>query len=356
MLRKPVDAAKLGALLREVVAESEAGPGAARRDARSTSRARCSSSRTRARRACSRCRARPSARGSSCARAPSVSAEGGSLRETLGRMLLRHGALSEAEYTRVIERMTEKVIANEHQRMGEVLVELGLLSAEEVHQALRAQVFEKVDGLLRAARTPSWSFSELDALPEGLEPFALPPMATLVLAGLREHAAARGARRRGSRRTRRRSPGSSGRPPPCRSGSSSTARRSALLERHRRLAQPGRARARDPGRAGAARDAAPGRCDRLRERRPERARRRETARRRASGRSGRACHLRARGGRPAQGAAATGAAPAAAAPADRGAGAARGGAVLPARARAARRGEAARGREALAARGRARAR
>jgi tetratricopeptide (TPR) repeat protein len=116
-----------------------------------------------------------------------VSAEGGSLRETLGRMLLRHGALSEADYTRVIERMTERVMANEHQRMGEVLVELGLLTGEEVHAALRDQVFEKVTACFQWSN-PQWSFSELDELPEGLEPFSLPPLESMVLRGLQEHA------------------------------------------------------------------------------------------------------------------------------------------------------------------------
>jgi DNA-binding response OmpR family regulator len=116
-----------------------------------------------------------------------VSAEGGSLRETLGRMLLRRGELAEADYVRVIERMTEQVMANEHQRMGEVLVELGLLSHEEVHRALETQVFEKVSACFGWADA-SWSFSELDALPDGLEPFALPPTERLVYAALREHA------------------------------------------------------------------------------------------------------------------------------------------------------------------------
>ena len=117
-----------------------------------------------------------------------VSAEGGSLRETLGRMLLRRGALAEADYVRVIERMTEKVMANEHQRMGEVLVELGLLSGQEVHEALEAQVSEKLTACFQWPDA-SWSFSELDALPDELEPFSLPPMEQLVYAGLRDSAA-----------------------------------------------------------------------------------------------------------------------------------------------------------------------
>jgi DNA-binding response OmpR family regulator len=118
-----------------------------------------------------------------------VSAEGGSLRETLGRMLLRHGVLSERDYTRVIERMTEKLIANEHQRMGEVLVEFGLLTGEEVHHALREQVLEKLTACFSWPR-PSWTFSQLDRLPDGIEPFSLPPMEALVWQGLRSHAPA----------------------------------------------------------------------------------------------------------------------------------------------------------------------
>jgi tetratricopeptide (TPR) repeat protein len=102
-------------------------------------------------------------------------------------MLLRRGDLAEADYVRVIERMTEQVMANEHQRMGEVLVELGLLSHDEVHRALEEQVSEKVSACFGWADA-SWSFSELDALPDGLEPFTLPPAERLVYTGLREHA------------------------------------------------------------------------------------------------------------------------------------------------------------------------
>jgi tetratricopeptide (TPR) repeat protein len=192
LLRKPIDAAKLGELVREVVEGSEeethdapptptpnAGPFAfaavllqlARERETGVLEVKTGS-----------VRMRIFVQGGAL-----VSAEGGSLRETLGRMLLRRGALDEADYVRVIERMTEQVMANEHQRMGEVLVELGLLSHDEVHHALEAQVFEKVSACFGWADA-SWSFSELDALPDGLEPFALPPTERLVYAGLREHA------------------------------------------------------------------------------------------------------------------------------------------------------------------------
>jgi ActR/RegA family two-component response regulator/tetratricopeptide (TPR) repeat protein len=115
-----------------------------------------------------------------------VFAEGGALRETLGRMLLRRGALSEAEYLRVIERMTERLIENEATRMGEVLVELGLLTPQDVFDALSAQVREKIIGCFRWTEFEH-HFEPLDALPEDVLAYACPPVEALVLAGMREH-------------------------------------------------------------------------------------------------------------------------------------------------------------------------
>ena len=193
LVRKPVDAEKLGQLVREVAELGEASdePGDAPASAASAGPLAFGAELLQLARA--RETGVLDVKGSSVRTrvflldGAVVSAEGGSLRETLGRMLLRRGELAEADYVRVIERMTERVMANEHQRMGEVLVELGLLSHEEVLRALEAQVFEKVSACFGWADASS-SFSELDALPEGLEPFALPPVERLLYAGLREHA------------------------------------------------------------------------------------------------------------------------------------------------------------------------
>lgn len=115
-----------------------------------------------------------------------VFAEGGAVRETLGRMLLRRGALTEAEYIRVIERMTERLIENEATRMGEVLIELGLLTAQDVVDALSIQVREKV---IRCFQLPDFEhhFELLDAPPDAGLAYACPPVEALVLAGMREH-------------------------------------------------------------------------------------------------------------------------------------------------------------------------
>ena len=115
-----------------------------------------------------------------------VFAEGGRLRETLGRMLLRHGTLSEADYVRVIERMTESRIGQEPLRMGEALVELGLLGPAQVYEALLDQVREKIVGCFLWSRF-SAAFYPMDALPEGLAPFEVPSLEAILLEGLRTH-------------------------------------------------------------------------------------------------------------------------------------------------------------------------
>ena len=115
-----------------------------------------------------------------------VFAEGGALRETLGRMLLQRGALTEAEYLLVIERMTERLMESETTRMGEVLVELGLLTPAQVFAALSEQVREKIIGCFHWERF-SHSFEPADAIAEELSAYPRVPLEALVLAGLRTH-------------------------------------------------------------------------------------------------------------------------------------------------------------------------
>ncbi|RIK94636.1 MAG: hypothetical protein DCC71_23430 [Proteobacteria bacterium] len=115
-----------------------------------------------------------------------VFAEGGALRETLGRLLLRRGALSEADYVRVIERMTARLIENEATRMGEVLIELGLLTPQEVFEALSEQVRDKILCCFRWSRFEH-HFEPRGALPDDVLAYRCPPVEALVLAGVREH-------------------------------------------------------------------------------------------------------------------------------------------------------------------------
>ena len=115
-----------------------------------------------------------------------ISVEGGSLRETLGRMLVRSGALSERDYERVIQRMTERVIDSEHQRMGEVLVQLHLMDGADVFQALSRQATEKIVESFSAPRV-ELMFREMDALPVSIEPLEVPSFAALLVEGVKRH-------------------------------------------------------------------------------------------------------------------------------------------------------------------------
>ncbi|HTF35334.1 MAG TPA: DUF4388 domain-containing protein [Myxococcota bacterium] len=119
-----------------------------------------------------------------------VLAEGGTIRETLGRLLLRHGALREEDYVRVIQRMTESLVEHEPLRMGEALVELGLLTPVEVYEALVTQVHEKVVACFRFEKV-DLSFRPRVTLPEHGGAFRCAPAEVLMLQGVKAHFDAR---------------------------------------------------------------------------------------------------------------------------------------------------------------------
>jgi hypothetical protein len=64
--------------------------------------------------------------------------------ETLGRMLLRKEALTQAQYDQIIAKMTDKPGAEQQVRFGELAAELGFLTREAVAKALVEQVRWKV--------------------------------------------------------------------------------------------------------------------------------------------------------------------------------------------------------------------
>jgi hypothetical protein len=74
-----------------------------------------------------------------------VFAEEGTLGETLGRILLRDGQITQDQYARIIEGMTGSVIGAEQMRFGEVAIKLGFLTPEQVNDALARQVKRKVE-------------------------------------------------------------------------------------------------------------------------------------------------------------------------------------------------------------------
>lgn len=114
-----------------------------------------------------------------------VFAEQGSLGETLGRVLVRQGALTAEQYAAVIDRMTETVFGSEQLRFGEVAVALGYLTLAQVNDALAEQVRQKV------LRCMQWSAPECEfkAVAEALDEVARYPcqVELLLLEGLREY-------------------------------------------------------------------------------------------------------------------------------------------------------------------------
>ena len=79
--------------------------------------------------------------------------------ETLGRLLRREGAITQAQYVEVLGRMTDAFVLNEQLRFGEVAVELGYLTEAQVSRALTEQMRRKMLVLLQRTET-TWSFDE----------------------------------------------------------------------------------------------------------------------------------------------------------------------------------------------------
>jgi hypothetical protein len=69
-----------------------------------------------------------------------VFADGGALGETLGRMLIRCGRLVEEHVAAIIRRMTDAVVDGQHVRFGEIVVENGFMTADELNHRARLSI------------------------------------------------------------------------------------------------------------------------------------------------------------------------------------------------------------------------
>src|SRR5580700_7767768 len=75
-----------------------------------------------------------------------VFAEAGVLGETLGHVLVREQIMTDKQFAAVVRKMTDAIIDDENVRFGEVVVELGILTREELDNALVTQVEKKIMG------------------------------------------------------------------------------------------------------------------------------------------------------------------------------------------------------------------
>ena len=100
-------------------------------------------------------------------------AAGGTVGDSLGRILVDEGVISEHEYGEAIRVMTATLVDDEQTRLGEVLVGLGYLTHEGVQRALERQMRRKIMRCLmwdtmgadvRACRQPHpWTRAVSDA-------------------------------------------------------------------------------------------------------------------------------------------------------------------------------------------------
>jgi tetratricopeptide (TPR) repeat protein len=101
-----------------------------------------------------------------------IFADAGTVGETLGRMLIRSGRLTEEHVAAIIRHMTDSLIDGRYIRFGEVLIEHGFLTGGELDIALTQQVKEKLMGCVHRG-TGAWSFTRNDSRVEDVGSYVL---------------------------------------------------------------------------------------------------------------------------------------------------------------------------------------
>jgi hypothetical protein len=86
-----------------------------------------------------------------------VFAEAGVLGETLGHVLVREQIITDKQFAAVVRKMTDAIVDNENVRFGEVVVELGILTQQDLANALATQIEKKIIGCIPRG-VGDWSF------------------------------------------------------------------------------------------------------------------------------------------------------------------------------------------------------
>lgn len=108
-----------------------------------------------------------------------VFAESGTVGETLGRVLVTGGVITEDQYRQILRRMTDALVHDELMRFGEVAIELGILSPEQVSEGLKTQMRARVVRCLQLD-SARWIFREDPDALAGVARFACPLPAAVV--------------------------------------------------------------------------------------------------------------------------------------------------------------------------------
>lgn len=88
-----------------------------------------------------------------------VFAEEGTLNDTLGRLLVAEGAITQEQYANAVDLMQEYLAINHSVRMGEVLVSLGYLTVEDIQNALISQASKRIARLIQFPKL-SWQMDQ----------------------------------------------------------------------------------------------------------------------------------------------------------------------------------------------------
>jgi hypothetical protein len=103
--------------------------------------------------------------------------------ESFGRLLMRQGVLTNAEFVRVLDEMTRAAAGNNQLRFGEVAVSLGVLTPQQVERGLGEQVCGIITRSLQRGES-QWSFDPWPAAPKPPRSFSL-EVNPAILAGIR---------------------------------------------------------------------------------------------------------------------------------------------------------------------------
>jgi hypothetical protein len=89
-----------------------------------------------------------------------VFAEKGKLADSFGRVLMESGWLASEAFTQAVSRMPERPFQSEQWRFSEVVVELGLMTMEQIRDALALHVQERIVDCLMLENA-RWSFRDM---------------------------------------------------------------------------------------------------------------------------------------------------------------------------------------------------
>lgn len=118
-----------------------------------------------------------------------VFVDSGTPGESLGRVMLREGMLRAHEYPEVLERILAGLAEGRDGRVGEIAVELGYVTAEQVVDAMRIQVREKLVNLFHREELDATFHEGRDRVVVGATFRAEP--GEVILEGIRRHYGAR---------------------------------------------------------------------------------------------------------------------------------------------------------------------